>query len=63
MIETFIISAVIIAICFAFLCIKLLLKKDGKFSSQHIHDNQAMKDRGIDCYVAQDSAEHKQIEN
>ena len=38
----------------ALLLVKLLFKKDGKFSSQHIHDSKAMKDRGIHCVMEQD---------
>ena len=37
-----------------FLCIKLVFRKNGSFSSQHIHDSQAMKDRGIHCVIDQD---------
>jgi hypothetical protein len=42
------------AACMALLLVKVLLKKDGSFSSQHIHDSQAMKDRGIHCVIDQD---------
>jgi len=42
------------AACMALLLVKALLKKDGSFSSQHIHDSQAMKDRGIHCVIDQD---------
>ena len=38
----------------AFFCVKLFFKKDGKFSSQHIHDSEAMKERGIHCVMDQD---------
>lgn len=38
----------------ALLAIKVLLKKDGTFASQHIHDSKAMRDRGIHCVVDQD---------
>ena len=48
------ISTLIIAIGMAFLLIKVLSKRDGSFSSQHIHDSQAMKDRGIHCVIDQD---------
>ena len=34
--------------------VKVFLKKNGTFSSQHIHDNAAMKERGIDCVKEQD---------
>lgn len=54
MIETLLISVLIIAIGMALLCVKLLFKKNGRFSSQHIHDSQAMKDRGIHCVMDQD---------
>lgn len=54
MIETILITALIIAIGMAFLLVKVLLKRNGEFSSQHIHDSQAMKDRGIHCVMDQD---------
>ena len=54
MIETLLISALIIAIGMAFFCVKLFFRKDGKFSSQHIHDSEAMKERGIHCVMDQD---------
>ena len=54
MVETLLFSMLIIAIAMALLLVKLLFKKDGKFSSQHIHDSKAMKDRGIHCVMEQD---------
>lgn len=54
MIETLLISVLIIAIGIAFLCIKLVFRKNGEFHSMHIHDSQAMKDRGIHCVIDQD---------
>ena len=54
MIETLLITTLIIAICMAFLLVKVLFKRNGEFSSQHIHDSQAMKDRGIHCVIDQD---------
>ena len=45
--EIIAISTLIIAISMAFLCIKLVFRKDGRFSSQHIHDSKAMRERGI----------------
>ena len=38
----------------AFLLVKVLLKSDGRFASQHIHDSKAMKERGIHCVMDQD---------
>ena len=38
----------------AFLCVKVIFKKNGSFASQHIHDSQAMRDRGSHCVIDQD---------
>ena len=54
MAEIIAISTLIIAISVAFLCIKLVFRKDGRFSSQHIHDSEAMRERGIHCVMDQD---------
>lgn len=54
MMETLLLSVLIIAIALALLCVKLLFRKHGEFSSQHIHDSKAMKDRGIHCVMDQD---------
>lgn len=54
MTEILLSTTLIIAISMAFLCVKLIFKKNGSFASQHIHDSQAMRDRGIHCVVDQD---------
>jgi len=54
MTELLLSTTLIIAIALAFLCVKVIFKKNGRFSSQHIHDSQAMKQRGIHCVVDQD---------
>lgn len=54
MVEIIIISTLIIAISVVFLCIKLVFRKDGRFSSQHIHDSKAMRERSIHCVMDQD---------
>lgn len=54
MIETLLLTVLIIAIAIALLMVKVLLKKDGHFSSMHIHDSQAMQERGIHCVIDQD---------
>lgn len=38
----------------AFLCIKLVFRKNGRFTSQHIHDSAAMRERDIHCVMDQD---------
>lgn len=59
MLKLLLFSVLIIAISIALLSIKLLFKKDGEFSSMHIHDSQAMKDRGIHCVMDQDREARK----
>jgi hypothetical protein len=54
MLKTLLISILIIAAGMVLLLIKVLLRKNGKFSSQHIHDSKAMKERGIHCVMDQD---------
>ncbi len=54
MVELFLLGALIIAISMAFLCVKVIVRKNGRFASQHIHDSKAMKARGIGCVLEQD---------
>ena len=54
MLKTLLLSVLIIAICFALLAVKLLFRKNGSFTSQHIHDSKVMQERGIHCVVDQD---------
>ena len=60
MVETLIISVLIIAIAIALLSVKLIFKKDGSFSSQHIHDSEALREKGIHGVMDQDKAARKQ---
>ena len=54
MIETLLISTLIIAIGMAFFLIRVLFVKNGTFKSQHIHDSEAMRQKGIHCVMDQD---------
>ena len=54
MIETVLLTVLIIAIAMALLCVKVLLKKNGRFSSQHVHDNPGLRKQGIHCVMDQD---------
>ena len=54
MIETLLISALIIAIAMVLLLVRVLFVKRGEFKSQHIHDSEAMRERGIHCVMDQD---------
>ncbi len=54
MIETLLLTVLIIAIAMALLCVKVLLKKNGRFSSQHVHNNPGLRKQGIHCVMDQD---------
>ena len=54
MIQTLLISGALLAVGMGLLLVKVLGRKDGTFSSQHIHDSKAMKERGIHCVMDQD---------
>ena len=54
MLRTLLLSVLIIAISLVLLCVKLIFKKVGKFSSQHIHDNAGLRRKGIHCVIDQD---------
>ena len=44
----------IVAICIAFLAIKIILKKNGRFPNTHVSGSKAMRKRGIGCVQSQD---------
>ena len=54
MLGNIIIAVILVALAMILLCVKVLFRKNGQFSSQHIHDNQALKDKGIHCVIEQD---------
>ena len=47
-----VIAALVLAM--VLLCVRIILKKDGKFSSQHISENKRMREDGIYCATSQD---------
>lgn len=59
MIETLLLSVLIIAIATALLLVKVIVRKNGRFTSQHIHDSKAMRERGIHCVLEQDREARK----
>jgi len=38
----------------AFFLVRVLFSLQGEFISQHIHDSEAMRERGIHCVMDQD---------
>ncbi len=60
MVKTIIFSVLILAFCIAFMCITMLVKKNGRFPNTHVSGSKALRDRGITCIQSQDWAErHK----
>ncbi|MCF0243712.1 MAG: hypothetical protein HUK06_02970 [Bacteroidaceae bacterium] len=54
MLNILLFSIVIIAVAVALLSVKILIKPNGKFSSQHVSDNPALRKQGIHCVMKQD---------
>jgi len=53
-IMTLLITIVMLLFSVAAMCVRIIVKKDGRFSSQHIGQSKAMREQGIDCVNAQD---------
>ncbi len=49
MLKTLLLAFIIIVICVALLCVKVLLKKDGRFPDIHIEGNKDLAKKGIYC--------------
>lgn len=56
MLKTILFTMLIVAICMALLCVKMLLRKDGRFPNTHVSGSKAMRERGIGCVQSQDRA-------
>lgn len=54
MLKLVVVTVLIIAIAVALLSVKVIFRKNGRFSSQHIHDNAALRKQGIHCVMDQD---------
>lgn len=54
MLDTVLITLLIVAICVVLLGIKVFFVKGGKFPNGHVSGNKAMRDRGIGCIQSQD---------
>lgn len=54
MTKVLLLSVLIIAISVALLSVKVISHKNGRFSSQHIHDNPGLRKKRIHCVLDQD---------
>ncbi|WP_077196501.1 hypothetical protein [Prevotella ihumii] len=54
MIQTLLLSVLIIAIAVVLLSVRVILQKGASFKSQHIHDSEYLRKKGIHCVIDQD---------
>lgn len=54
MIKLLLLTLLIVAVSVALLSVKVIIRKNGKFSSQHVHDNPGLRKQGIRCVMDQD---------
>ena len=59
MLDTILITLLIVAICMALLSVKILFKKNGRFPNTHVSGSKAMRERGIGCVQSQDREARK----
>lgn len=56
MLRMILISIALLLTGVAGMAVKIVLRKHGRFSSMHISDSKAMRQRGIGCVQSQDRA-------
>lgn len=54
MLDTLLITLLIVAVCLVLLAVKVLFVKGGKFPNGHISSSKALRDKGIGCAQSQD---------
>lgn len=52
----FIFGVIIIGVAVLLMCVRILLKKNGRFVKTHVSQSKAMRERGITCVQSQDFA-------
>lgn len=50
----------LVLVAMLLLCVRVLMKRNGTFSSQHISENKRMKQDGIHCATSQDREARRQ---
>ena len=49
MLKIILATLIIVAVCIALLCVKILFKKNGRFPNTHVSGSKAMRERGDAC--------------
>lgn len=55
MLRQFLVILALVAAAMLLLCVRILIKKGGRFSSSHIGHSAAMRRRGITCVQGMDA--------
>ena len=63
MLKVALLTAGIVAISIALLCIKLIVLPNGKFANSHISNNKEMRKRGIHCVQSMDKMMRRENHN
>ena len=60
MLQTLLITLLIVAICVSLLALRTILIKGGRFPNGHVSGSKALREKGIGCVQSQDWEErHK----
>jgi hypothetical protein len=59
--QIIILSVIIVALAFAGLAVRLLIKKGGRFPNIHVGGNKHLNRRGIYCAQTQDRLERNEL--
>lgn len=59
MLDTILITLLIVAICIALLGVRTFFVKGGKFPNSHVSGNKALRKKGISCAQSQDKEARK----
>ena len=54
MLDTLLITLLIVAICIALLGVKVFFTKGGKFPNGHVSGNKMLRSKGVGCVQSQD---------
>lgn len=59
MLDTILITLLIVAICIALLGVRIFFFKGGRFPNTHVSGNKALRKKGIGCVQSQDKEARK----
>lgn len=60
MLDTILISLLIVAICVILLGLRIFFTKKGKFPNTHVSGSKALREKGVGCIQSQDREARKE---